>query len=337
MTRTSESTGAGATSAARPRLPDFFIVGHPKSGTTALYEMLRRHPQVYLPEMKEPRFFDADLRARFGPQGSRELPGTLEQYAALFEAAAPGQRLGDASPSYLRSQVAAREIAAVCPDARIVAIFREPVSFLRSLQLEMLQNRVESETDLRRALAAESLPASGDAPRGEARAPVAEAAPAVRYTDRVRYVEQLRRYEERFAPEQILVLIYEDFREDNAGTLRRVLRFLGVEETASLAPVEANPSVSVRTGALAEATRSLLAGRGPVGKAAHGLLDRVLPGGVRSRAGAAARRRLLQTAPEPIEEQLARELRTRFAPEVRALGEHLGRDLIALWGYDRSR
>ena len=74
------------------RVPDFFIVGHPKCGTTALYEMLRRHPQIYMPDLKEPRFFAPDLRARFlagarrgtGVERGHSIPDTFEQYLALF-------------------------------------------------------------------------------------------------------------------------------------------------------------------------------------------------------------------------------------------------------------
>ena len=50
------------------RLPDFFIVGHSKSGTTALYEMLRQHPQIYLPAAKEPWFFADELHERTPPR-----------------------------------------------------------------------------------------------------------------------------------------------------------------------------------------------------------------------------------------------------------------------------
>src|SRR6266487_1139605 len=85
------------------RVPDFFIVGHHKSGTTALYEMLRRHPQIYMPELKEPRYFASDLRAQFEPVRTGRLPETLEQYLALFADAREGQLTGEASPSYLRS------------------------------------------------------------------------------------------------------------------------------------------------------------------------------------------------------------------------------------------
>src|SRR5438105_3212574 len=87
------------------RVPDFFIVGHHKSGTTALYEMLRRRPQIYMPDVKEPRFFASDLRdlAQLDPDAA---PETLEAYLSLFDAAGKDQRIGEASPSYLRSLTA---------------------------------------------------------------------------------------------------------------------------------------------------------------------------------------------------------------------------------------
>ena len=65
------------------RPPDFFIVGQPKSGTTALYEMLRRHPQIFMPENKEPWFFAEELHERTPPRPGG-TPETLAEYLALF-------------------------------------------------------------------------------------------------------------------------------------------------------------------------------------------------------------------------------------------------------------
>ena len=101
---------------ARHRIPEFFIVGHPKSGTTALWKMLRRHPQVYLPREKEPYFMADELRPPHAtPRTFGYTPQTLEQYLSLFDAAAPQQRLGERSATYLWSATAARRIAAVQP------------------------------------------------------------------------------------------------------------------------------------------------------------------------------------------------------------------------------
>jgi Sulfotransferase family len=304
------------TSSAERRFPDFFIVGHPKSGTTALYEMLRSHPQIFMPDLKEPRWFATDLRERFGGDG--RLPKSEDQYLDLFVRAAAGQVTGEASPSYLRSKLAAGLIAEARPDARIIAILREPAGFLRSLHMELVQNHVEPEQDLRAALAGEQIGPDG----------------LRRYTDRIAYVEQLRRYREVFAPEQVLVLIYDDFRRDNEGTVRTVLRFLGVDDSFALRSVEANPSVQVRSLRLDRLTRRAQGAQGPMARA---LKDRIK---TLSRGGAVfarARRRLVYTAPQPAEEALMRELRERFKPEVHALGEYLDRDLLALWGYERDR
>jgi hypothetical protein len=311
------------------RIPDFFVVGHPKSGTTALYEMLKRHPQIFMPDLKEPRFLASDLHARFAPTGSSAVPSTLEEYLALFAPAQPGQRVGEASPSYLRSRVAAAAIAELQPEARIIAILREPADFLRSLHLELLQNRVESEPDLRRALAAEGVAAAEWAGGGAGQADE----PMLRYTDRVRYVEQLGRFRERFAEEQMLVLIYDDFRRENEQTVRRVLRFLEVDDGVPVQSIEANPTVGLRSRRADDLLRSLYAGSNPAARLVKATATRILPPRARSELLPAIRRRLVYGKPPPADTELMRDLRRRFKGEVIALGEYLDRDLLELWGY----
>ena len=167
--------------------PDFFIVGHPKSGTTALYEMLQPAP--------------ADLHAR--RQGAVVLRrGAARAHAAapgrhaarrststssLFAGAQPEQRVGEATALYLWSRTRRARIAEVQPDARIIAILREPASFLRSLHLQFVQTYVETESDLRKALALE------DARREGREIPRYTYWPqALLYSEHVRYVEQLQ-------------------------------------------------------------------------------------------------------------------------------------------------
>jgi hypothetical protein len=311
------------------RIPDFFIVGNPKCGTTALYEMLKRHPQIYMPDFKEPRFFASDLPSRQQLSAESVLPRTFEDYLSLFAPARPEQRAGEASPSYLRSSDAARAIAEVQPGARIIAILREPASFLRSLHLEFLRNHFETETELRRAIALEpATPLGAPAPDSspERRRP--------RYTDRVRYVEQLRRYHDAFAPEQVLVLIYDDFRRDNEATVRRVLRFLDVEDTLPIEVIEANPSAGVRSRRMDDWIRALYAERNPLTRALKATIKATTPKRVHGDLLRSVRRRLVYGRPAPPDEQLMRELRARFKPEVVALSEYLDRDLVSLWGYD---
>src|SRR5436309_13355034 len=139
------SAEAAVQAARATRIPDFFIVGHAKCGTSALYEMLRLHPQIFMPKLKEPWYF-----SRSNPQAlpasertvevTGRVPMSEEEYLALFADAKPGQRIGEGSTSYLWSPTAAAAIAAAQPSARIIAILREPAIFLRSLHLQLLTN-----------------------------------------------------------------------------------------------------------------------------------------------------------------------------------------------------
>ena len=311
--------------ASRTTIPDFFIVGHPKCGTTALYEMLRAHPQIHMP-VKEPWFFVPE-RARSSPDGGGAR--SLEEYLALFEGAAPGQRIGEATPSYLRSRTAARAIAELAPEARIVAILREPASFLRSFHLQSVQAHVESETDFARALALEEPRRRGESLPADVSRP-----DDLLYSEHVRYVEQLRRYRDAFGAERVLVLIYDDFRDDNEATVREVLRFLEVDDSLPLALVEANPSVRLRSRRMDELVNSLSHGRGGASRALKTAVKTLTPRGLRRGTLASIQRRVVYGEPPPADPALTLELRRRYAGEVRALSEYLDRDLVALWGYD---
>jgi Sulfotransferase family len=327
MTRVSAEPIAGVELTGRARkAPDFYIVGHPKCGTTAMFEMLRRQPQIYMPSLKEPQFFATEMHEGRRPAA---LPDTLEDYLALFDAARADQLVGEASPSYLRSRTAASRIAEVRPDARIIAIFREPASLLRSVHLQFLQAAIETEHDLGAALALEpdrrrgmKLPPHGFWPR------------ALLYSEHVRFVEQLRRYHAAFGHENVLALIYDDFRADNEVTVRGVLRFLGLDDRAPVEPVEANPTVGARSRVVHELLRSVTVGRGTVSRSVNGAIKALTPDGPRRRVLAAVRRKYVYGAPPPVDEELMSDLRRRLKPEVVALSAYLGRDLVSLWRYD---
>src|SRR5580704_4757196 len=105
---TAPAEALAAARASGRKLPEFFIVGQPKSGTTALYEMLKSHPGIYMPELKETRYFDREWHPGMQPilessdadeahgDASDPHPSTLEQYLALFAAAKSDQRAGEA-------------------------------------------------------------------------------------------------------------------------------------------------------------------------------------------------------------------------------------------------
>src|SRR5437588_9194789 len=178
---------ASAPPGGKARMPDFFIVGQAKSGTTALWEALRRHPQIYLPRGKEPWFF---ARNNPHPQtsGERSIAFTgkrhesIDEYLSMFAEARDDQLIGEGSTAYLWSPVAAQAIAEAQPAARIIAIFREPASFLRSLHLQLLTNHTEEETSFRKAVELDDARREGRSSPKYAYWPQ-----AIIYSDRVRY------------------------------------------------------------------------------------------------------------------------------------------------------
>jgi hypothetical protein len=311
------------------RVPDFFIVGQAKSGTTALYEMVREHPAIFMPKLKEPEFLASDMRRRFQPPMSGAVPATLEEYLALFTGAGADQLAGEATALYLSSHTAASSIAQLNPRARIIAIFREPASFLRSLHLQHLQNHNEDQRDLRRAIALEAARRDGRAiPRRSCRPQV------LHYSDHVRYTEQLMRYHGAFAREQVLVLIYDDLRRDNAATVRKIFQFLEVDDAVPVVPVNANPTVTLRSQALDEAVHRLSVGRGRYSKEVKAAVKALLPRRAPRRLLSAVQAHVVHSSPPPADEQLMADLRGWMKPEVERLGAYLERDLVGLWGYD---
>jgi hypothetical protein len=328
MTQGELQGGSSVAAPAAGRMPDFFIAGHQKCGTTALYLMLNEHPQIFMPEFKEPRFFAPELR----PPLARETPDRpqkLERYLALFANARADQRAGEASPQYLRSPTAAAQIAELAPDARMIVILREPADFLRSFHEQMVASHEEQEKDLRTAV---ELEESRRANAGDS-----FLAPQLLYSEHVRYTDQLRRLHASFPREQVLVLIYDDFRADNEATVREVLRFLEVDDTVALQPVRTKPLNTVRSMRLHRLRRAVRRADFNPAQASLPLraLNTLVPKRVRRGLLSGAYRKLAYAPPRPPDQQFMLELRRRYRHEVEAIGEYLDRDLVALWGYDK--
>jgi Sulfotransferase family len=324
---------ASAGDPSQRRLPDFFIVGHAKCGTTALYQMLRLHPQIYMPDNKEPRFFAPELWSRFSDRAAPAAKRlhTLDGYLELFADASPDQRVGEATTAYLRSVSAASRIAQAQPSARIIAILREPAEFLRSFHLQLVKSSVETQRDLRKALALEPARREGKRiPRG------CHVPATLLYSDHVHYVEQLRRYYDAFPPEQVLALIYDDFRADNDATIRSVMEFLGVDGAVPIASIETKRVKAVRALALHQLAGGMrVAQRNPAGASALArTINALTPGVLRNDAVRSLWRRAVYSAPPARDERLMLELRRRYKGEVVALSDYLGRDLVSLWGYE---
>ncbi|MEV5750885.1 sulfotransferase [Actinoallomurus sp. NPDC052308] len=202
-------------------LPDFLLIGAPKSGTTALHAALARHPDLFMSPVKEPKFFLTD-----GPPPTRGGPGDAQtyrehiwrraDYEALFAAAPEGTPRGESTPFYLHDRDAQLRIRALIPDVKLIAVLRDPVerahsnwTHLWSAGLEPIGNVV-------------------DACAAEPERIAAGWAAFWRYVDLSRYGEQLQHLYKLFPRDQVLVLRYRRIHEEPAATLDRICAFLGV-------------------------------------------------------------------------------------------------------------
>jgi Sulfotransferase family len=184
-----------------PVWPNFFIVGAARAGTTSLYEYLRPIDKVYLSPVKEPRYFCAAAEPPgYAPPAIR----SETEYLKLFSAVQDQAAVGEASPQYLCDPGAPEAIHAAVPEARIVMILRDPVE--RAYSHYLLHQRM-----------------------GVQQRPAATALKDDLYLRHGRYAGPVKNYRRLFGASRVKALIFDDFVRDTRGSVRAVLRFLGID------------------------------------------------------------------------------------------------------------
>lgn len=208
-------------------LPTFFIIGAAKSGTTSLASYLQQHPDVHVSDPKEPNFFCDPFRNGVprGPAPERVLVERIynlnvldeRAYRALFEGSEDCRARGEGSVRYLYFDGTAERIAERVPDARLIAVLREPVARMYSHYNMNRQHQLEP---LGFVEALEAEPDRIEAGWGW----------DWHYAAVGRYAPQLRRYIEVFGREALCVVLYDDFVADPLGTFATICRHLGVRD-----------------------------------------------------------------------------------------------------------
>jgi len=304
------------------RLPNLFIVGAPKSGTTSIYEYLRDHPDVYMADVKEPSYFAPDVvvglrkRLRFGED--------QDAYMALFSHARNEKLIGEASATYLTSHVAASHILKFQPTARLIVMLRNPVEMMYALHNERVSHGVETLTDFAEALAAD------DSRRAGHQLPAGCTPLGAVYRDKSRYGEQLARLFETVPRERVHVIIFEDFVADPRTSFRSLLEFLDVDPAYEPATFAVhNPSHRLRGGLVRGAVESRPV-RWIVGRLMPNIVGQSRTSRLTRRFRHSRLRRRTSTRPH-LPGELRRTLEQEAIPDVERLGELLGRDLRGLW------
>ena len=226
----------------RGALPNFFIVGAGKSGTTSLYHYLRQHPQIYMSPIKEPCYFASEVRVenlapsyrRHVRRMSRRLPEVLaavnsvkplgwlvsewDDYLRLFQNVEGQTAIGEASAAYLWSTTAASNIAVRRPDARIVMILRDPAERAFSQYLHQLAAGLihcSFRKHIQQCIRNDRNDISAQYPLLEIGL----------------YYDQVKRYLERFPRHNIRIYWYDEAWRDPGVLLADLFRFLAVDPT----------------------------------------------------------------------------------------------------------
>lgn len=304
-------------------IPNLFIVGEPRSGTTSLYYYLKQHPEIYMCPVKEPHYFAQDLHMEHDMlHKDKRIAFPIrneKEYIKLFKPTKNHKVIGEASTTYLWSKVAAREIYKFNPSAKIIAMFREPVSYLYSLYKFHYALNIEDIPDFIDALNAESDR------RNMRRIP--KNSPTLTdlfYTYHVKYTEHLKRYTEIFPKEQIKVIIFDDFKNNTEKVYKDILVFLDVDPNFKPDFKVYNPSFEIRF----EFLSSLY-----IHFTHLGLHGKALPDIMKNIINKTLKKSKATGKKERLDPHLKLELMKKFKPEVEKFSAFIGRDLVEEWGY----
>jgi Sulfotransferase family len=305
-------------------LPNFLIISPGKSGTNALYHYLEQHPEIYMCPVKEPRFFALEGREpdSFQGPGDREMISqtavtTLDDYQALFAGVSGEKAIGEATVTYLHVPEAAARIKHYVPQAKLVAVLRNPVERAYLAYL-------------RKVLTGRETLGFSEALEEEERRIHNNWAPGWQYKRIGFYHAHLTRYYELFEPEQIQIYLYEDLEEDPLGTTQSIFSFLEVEDSFvpdTSASYDDNLSVVPRSHAF-----NTFVGKPNALKAA---LRPFLPQRLRRGILAKLHERNLKGAP-PMDEGIREELTEAYREDILKLEGLIGRDLSGWLGQEAS-
>ncbi len=199
------------------------MIGAPKAGTSALHAALAQHPHLFLSKVKEPKYYmcgDSPPPAYKGPgdaHSNQEWIWQRERYRGLFRDAPDDALVGESTPFYLYNRDARRRIAADRPDARLVAVLRDPVDRAYSNWMHLWMDGLEPRGDVVEAVRREKERIDDGW------------APFWHYSSLGMYGRQVKDLFDHVPREQVLLLRYKQLVDTPDDVLNRVFEFLGVE------------------------------------------------------------------------------------------------------------
>ncbi len=221
--------------------PNFFIIGAPKSGTTALAHYLASHPNVFISSPKELFYWSEDQPVA----RTRHNVFQLDQYLAYFRAADPSrhQVVGEGSTNYLQSRTAVKNILQFNPESKFIVLLRDPVEVAYGMHGELMRHYFEDEPDFRAAWDLQATRREGNRiPKGSVMVN------QLQYEDVVNYAEQLRRFFDLVPANQRRVFLFQQFARDTRSVYAETLEFLGLPDDGRTEFPRVNEARQYRSG-----------------------------------------------------------------------------------------
>lgn len=188
-------------------LPTFLIIGSQKAGTTTLYNIFKRHPQIYMSGTKEINFFFHDHLYKRG----------IDFYKMHFKKAKiNNDAVGEASPGYICHPQAPRRIKKHLPDIKLILTVRNPIERAYSQYWDN-RRKLEEALTFKETL---SVALSDDYQPGK---------PG--YFSRGAYIRYIKIYLEYFDRKQLLILVFDDMLNDPLSVYKKCFQFLGVDDS----------------------------------------------------------------------------------------------------------
>jgi hypothetical protein len=206
------------------RLPNFFIIGVAKSGTTSLYHYLKQHPEIYMSSIKEPKFFlsSIDEFPHNGPgdvEIDKGIIKTWREYLKLFSGASVEKRIGEASCGYLYYyEHVAPLIKRTSSEVKIIALLRNPIERAFSAYCHLVRDGRET-LSFEEAIEIEEERKKNNYEF------------IWFYKDLGFYYSGIKAYLNTFGEESIKVCLYDDFKHNPLGVIKDIFRFLEVGES----------------------------------------------------------------------------------------------------------
>ena len=316
------------------KLPNFFIIGAAKSGTTSLHEYLDQHPQIHMSFPKELNYFsfggpppdfsgpqvdaaNTILLDRLRREKYEFSIRTWSEYVDVFARAGSAKALGESSVSYMYFPEAADRLRDFAPNARLIALLRDPVARAYSKYRQLRRDGVEPISSFEKAVAAEPIRLQG------------KWSPTWLYLDRGYYYRQLKRYYDIFDRSAIQIILYDDFIKDEQAILKESFAFLEVDDQFRIDTDEKHNTSDDRRVPRNMYLYALAARPNPLSTTVRALLPKKLLGRLRP----IVRRMLSEPTKDaeigPLSEQTREHLKGVFREDLLRLQDLIRRDLSA--------